>query len=244
MGKEPGVRLRGRGFSLLELLVVLAVTLLLTSLLLPALSQLRENAHRVICSSNLRQTGMAIVMYADDHNRSLPHSVFGEKGGSKQEMMAAHRGGEPENWEGLGHLYAEYYCETPETFYCPSHRGNHPFEKYRNHVNYGDVYFYYRRMEGDGPRIYTNYHYAGDVNWKTGKRRRLNEGYSFVIATDGLRTLKDLNHHPGMNVLRGDGSVIWREDSSTKRVAKLLEGSFYTLDENYSEIWELIIEDS
>ena len=43
-----------RGFSLLELLVVLVVTVLLTGLLMPAMARVRESAHRVVCSSHLR----------------------------------------------------------------------------------------------------------------------------------------------------------------------------------------------
>jgi hypothetical protein len=221
----------------MELLVVLAVTLLLTGLLLPALSQLRENAHRVICSSNLRQTGMATVMFADDHSGQLPHAEFGEKGRSKREMMASHRGGASENWEGLGHLYEQHYCDAAEVFYCPSHTGEHPFELYQ------DTYFLYRGLHQDGPRIYTNYHYAGDVDWETGKRRRLEDGHSFAIASDGLRSPRDLNHNPGMNVLRGDSSVTWREDASTRRVTKLLNGTFHEYDEQYGEIWKLLIQD-
>ena len=42
------------GFSLLELLLVLTVNLLLTAMMLPVLAGLRESAHRVVCSSNLR----------------------------------------------------------------------------------------------------------------------------------------------------------------------------------------------
>jgi type II secretory pathway pseudopilin PulG len=68
------------GFSLLELIVVMSVTVLLTGLLLPALIKVRENAHRVICSSNLRQVGLATVMYADNNNGDLPPSQFGERG--------------------------------------------------------------------------------------------------------------------------------------------------------------------
>ena len=70
----------------MELVVVMTVTLVLTGLMLPALVQIRENAHRVICSSNLRQIGLAVVLYADDNNGRLPHSVYGVPGSSYKPM--------------------------------------------------------------------------------------------------------------------------------------------------------------
>ncbi len=127
----PSGRRRAFGFSLIELIVVMTVTLVLTGLLLPALVQVRENAHRVICSSNLRQIGLATVMYADGENGRLPPSEFALPGGSKQEMMAVHRGGAPENWEGLGWLHAREYFKGPQVLYCPSHVGDHTFQRYQ-----------------------------------------------------------------------------------------------------------------
>ena len=101
----------------------MSVTLVLTGLMMPALIQIREHAHRVICSSNLRQVGLATVLYADDHSGNLPPSEFSEPGGNKQEMMAVHLGLGPEEWEGLGWLYVERYFTAPQILYCPSHHG-------------------------------------------------------------------------------------------------------------------------
>jgi prepilin-type N-terminal cleavage/methylation domain-containing protein len=60
-----------RGFTLIELLVVIGIIAILASLLLPVLAQSKEEGRRARCKSNLRQHGLALIMYVDD-NDGLP----------------------------------------------------------------------------------------------------------------------------------------------------------------------------
>ena len=60
------------GFTLLELLVVMAVVLVLAGLALPALARARGQGYRAFCLNNLRQWGLATQMYVLDHDDFLP----------------------------------------------------------------------------------------------------------------------------------------------------------------------------
>jgi prepilin-type N-terminal cleavage/methylation domain-containing protein/prepilin-type processing-associated H-X9-DG protein len=62
----------GRAFTLVELLVVMAVLGLLAALLMPAFGRANESARATVCLSNLRQVGLALQIYVQDNNNRLP----------------------------------------------------------------------------------------------------------------------------------------------------------------------------
>lgn len=65
-------RVHARAFTLVELLVVIALIALLAALLLPALSAARAKATRIACLSQLRQIGLAQMLYLQDHGERFP----------------------------------------------------------------------------------------------------------------------------------------------------------------------------
>jgi prepilin-type N-terminal cleavage/methylation domain-containing protein len=60
------------GFTLVELLVVIAIIAVLVSILMPALARARLQAQIVVCASNMRQVGIALLGYANDNKGNLP----------------------------------------------------------------------------------------------------------------------------------------------------------------------------
>ena len=80
---------RARGFTLVELLVVIGVIAILVALLLPALKRANEQAKRVQCMSNMRTLTTATILYANDWKDVMCWNNWGPNG----------------NWPGPGWLY-------------------------------------------------------------------------------------------------------------------------------------------
>lgn len=108
-GRLQRARARGRGFTLVELLVVIAVVGILISVLLPALAGARATALEVSDTSQMRQIGIAYSAYMIDHEHYLK---------ALRPKIATKLG---EHWRPMVGLY-EYVDGNREVFRCPTSR--------------------------------------------------------------------------------------------------------------------------
>lgn len=204
------------GFTLIDVLVSIAVIGVLIGLLVPLMGPVHEAARRVVCQSNVRQVGIGLISYANDWGGNLPPSVYLSAGPGRAM-------GEPQNmdclrlvdgmWDGLGFLYIGRYTEASKVFYCPSHRGEKPYSRFAplfNEVASEILCNYHFR--GEGPIGY------GPTASRTRNLDKIDPAASSLIA-DGLQLQSDYSHRTGVNFFRADLSVHWYSDPSSSLTA-------------------------
>jgi len=110
-------------FTLLELLIVIAIIGILTSILLPSLSKVREKSKQAVCLSNIKQNITGYHLFADDNDGKFPLSPPSLNGSDQYigngsgYCNAFNTYGD--RYYGLGRLYKDYNID-PHVFYCAS----------------------------------------------------------------------------------------------------------------------------
>jgi prepilin-type N-terminal cleavage/methylation domain-containing protein/prepilin-type processing-associated H-X9-DG protein len=141
-----------RGFTLIELLVVMGILTVLASLLLPGLAAARRQARVTACLSNLRQVGVAVVVYSSDNDGTIPYGPkagaftsplnFYPSTGAPTSLISLANGAPV----GLGLLLRQELSAQSRVFFCPA--SDQPFDASLQLANVGvrqaQCSYYYR----------------------------------------------------------------------------------------------------
>jgi len=231
---------RRAAFTLVELLVVVAVVALLLGILLPALGQARELARRSVCLSNLRQVHVAYFAYADLNEDRAP---IGYRKGTKQWNSMIYSGW-PRSYVLFGLLRRAGLMDEPDAYFCPSERDpqfqfdteSNPWPPGPEGASSDNVYAgYASRPAVDIP---------DDLDTPGFSLPKLSAFGNDAIAADLTSSPPRLDnrHVEGVNVLGATGSAYWvsraRFDDPLSVCREPQGGADPTFNPQQQRIWE------
>ena len=128
MNTSPAAIARRIGFTLIEILIAIAIIGILLAFLLPALERARERANNLRCAANLNQIGVALLIYANDNHGQYPRTIYdpavaangnydGSNGGAPKDPFAT---AVKNDMMQAIFLLIRTQDITPEVFVCPS----------------------------------------------------------------------------------------------------------------------------
>jgi prepilin-type N-terminal cleavage/methylation domain-containing protein/prepilin-type processing-associated H-X9-DG protein len=205
--RVTAMRLIGRAFTLVELLVVIGIIAVIAAIVFPVLSGAREKARQTECASNLRQLGMASLMYAQDSDGRFPPFRNTNPGPD-----CDHTGGIANGWgycaPALLHAALFPYAGESRVWFCPSDpvAGQVSNAWWVNHRFSSYAFGFSRtwRMNPDGL-----YDLNGNLMLSASETRMILDPNAMLHLTGYNGWPGGGNHFGGVNICFVDGHVKW-----------------------------------
>lgn len=199
------------GYTLVDVLISIAIIGLLVTITLPSLQAVRESARRVSCASNLRQLGLATHLYANASKGRLPTTLVNDpradeiseyvtlssrvlRYGPGLEAVTA------DGWDGWGRLFAgEFLAKADRAIaVCPSRRPE------------TDLILQNPESSANPRAIVGDFEYRGQA--RGGVRRLDAIDARTPLGSDSFGDLGWVNHEFGVNVVTAGVAVHWQND--------------------------------
>ncbi len=221
-----------KAFTLIELLVVISIIALLMSILVPALSKVKQLARLTVCKSNLKNLGTSTFAYASSNREKLPIGYWrsGPEGTTStwqsyvmKELDEYMSRPNSKNFGteifGFGYLWRDNLLDEPKIFVCPgATRQDVDMESYtrriydfnEDHIKRFDSIYSYLPLTKTPSRS------GGQIDfWQSAKKASELTGFA-PLCMDKLRSVNDFLHTKGnregaqplINVCFGDGHIV------------------------------------
>ncbi len=206
-----------RAFTLVEILVVIAIIGILSAILFPVFSRARENGRKTACLSNMKQLGTAFLLYTQDSRGKYPQAGQYQKWASGGHWVTGGTGGTPKNFTDT-----EMGLANPTTFATvPDHEAypQNSIGALAAYTKSAGIYVCPSAVDANSKKLSYSMNCAlagiaatritspGDIVLLVDEGKTINDGYFWATSDGGSTDALFDGHNGGGNLLYADGHV-------------------------------------
>ena len=248
-------------FTLVEMLVVIAIIAILTALLFPALKNTFERGRRVVCMNHLHQQYIAMDAYLDDNDGDMPPFHFNNQ--KYQQWLASHNSyylyndiagagdvAKPDWWMNHGVFYFRGYLSTADPYYCPNisegSMGRTYYEPFptpqlsgSSRLSLRSSYYFNPhvveptvQVDASGQVVRNSKSF--DYHWRFVNRRQFDPDKLCMLDALSVWTTAHSQPEPAWNLLFFGGHVVERVNSSVQADVDLYRDAGFSSANNWT----------